>query len=689
MLTPEQTSALRQREGLPPTPPPASNPAQESAVSQRLARFNSAVAPTPEPTSPAVQVGSKIVGGAKKVADILTKSEQGFGESIAGAIIPHTQAGQQFDEAQKQSLDANNDYITLISQRLKDKRSRGEDTTDDMERLRKAGAFKGPDSSEFNPAIDKTTKQVLGEALGVATDIASFGTYGNAAKGAQGGKLLVKGAASKLAGSVLPSTVAEKVIPTAISKVGAFTQGAIKGATESGLLGTAFGAAQAMQDNKENGEVAKQALISGGTSALIGGILNGLSNIKNRDPKVVRDEAIASYKKGLGATKEKYKEMTDKVIPDLLDDKVWGSHKALLKKAEKGIQLSSAEYEKLGELQGMIDIAGLNTQIDDQIMSLSRGGRAFAEKAEKITNTIDRHVASSGQVLSSLPKEEIDKLGGMSELLSRTKTNIVMQLREQGITDLGDLVDNMDLSKFDDLDEYARELKRISTPYITPQPISVNTSKVSKLKQLKEDIGSLGLAGKPKEAYQQDLRELAQEYGTLIYDSRKSIKTVDDSQTLSQVRKVDLAIRDLLNSKNPEYSKINKVYTLNSRLFDILDETARRKEGHRVVSWLNGLMGTGGAATGAAIGTATGIPILGPLLGGTIAISLTSILNSTWYNTLRAVQKAQLAEKLTKVGTLEGAKYWTKLLSTQGVKAANELLATPEEKLDQPKANQQ
>jgi negative regulator of sigma E activity len=40
-----------------------------------------------------------------------------------------------------------------------------------------------------------------------------------------------------------------------------------------------------------------------------------------------------------------------------------------------------------------------------------------------------------------------------------------------------------------------------------------------------------------------------------VYETRKSIKTVDDNNTLSQVRKIDGAIRELLNTNNPDISR--------------------------------------------------------------------------------------------------------------------------------------
>jgi hypothetical protein len=255
------------------------------------------------------------------------------------------------------------------------------------------------------------------------------------------------------------------------------------------------------------------------------------------------------------------------------------------------------------------------------------------------------------------------------------------------MTELGDMIDNMDMGKMDDVDEYLRTIKQIAKEYLKPKPISVNSSKIGQLKKIRADIEALRIYNQPNNAYQEDLRQLAQDYGDVVYETRKSIKTVDDNNTLSQVRKLDTAIRDLLNTNNPEYAKINKIYTLNSRLFDILDETAKRREARPLVSWFNAIVGSGGATVGGTTGGFIGGPVgstIGSLTGGSLAVGLTSMLNSTWYNTMRAVQKTKLAEKLLEVGSLEAAKYWVRILNAKGTDAVNQFLSTPKEQLDQP-----
>jgi len=177
-------------------------------------------------------------------------------------------------------------------------------------------------------------------------------------------------------------------------------------------------------------------------------------------------------------------------------------------------------------------------------------------------------------------------------------------------------------------------------------------TKYKVLQSLKDDI--LALKAKTwiasqdvitQTAHQQKMRQLAQVYGRELYDTRKAIKTVQDNKTLSQIRKVDLAIRDVLNQRNPEYAKINKVFHYNSELKDLLEELIE-KQGHK--GWeavLENVSTVGGGILGGIWGQS--IPNIGwGIAAGYVTSWMIHITHSAWWNTLRAVQKSQLAEKL-------------------------------------------
>jgi hypothetical protein len=508
----------------------------------------------------------------KRIGKGLIRSEIGFGQSIAGALpsfVPGS--GAAIAKQSEQEAAQKNQIITNLIEAKRKLQAEGKDTSRiDAELARQGGGQLEADVAKIVPSTQKSAKQVLGEGLGVAADIASFGTYGTAAKGAKAGQILTRAQqATNIA-----------ALPKAASAGQAFLRGAKAGAKTSAAIGAGYGFTGALQEDEDLGGIIKDTLTGAATGAVIGGAIGGLSeraafNRTGRAEELKR-KAVEQYKRGLEVTKEKYKQKADQIIPDLLDQKVWGTRKKLLEKAQKGLKLTGEEYEKLGELKGMIGTEGLLGKIDDEI-----GKYTFTKPG----------LSATGEKLATLTGE-----GG-----------------------------------------------RVS---------SVNTARVKALQSLRDDILAISVfdeAGKNPQAFQEQLRQLAQGYGEELYQGRKSLKTVFDNKTLSQVKKVDGAIRGLLNTKNPDYEKINKVYHLNSELFDILAETAQRKGGQKwwslIRSVSSGTGATAGSVVGGAIGSAPGA-IGGAVVGGAIGNTLTTILNSAWWNTLRAVQKNNLANKL-------------------------------------------
>ncbi len=259
---------------------------------------------------PEKSIGSKIWGGVKAVGNFLTSSEQKFGKSIADslpAFVPGSAANtnKMNEELMTQSQQITDNLIKTI----KEKRARGEDVSHLMNALQQHAKDSGQppiDINEVNASVNKTAKQVFGEGLGVAADIASFGSYGNAAKGAQTGKLLIAGPASgKVATWLGKAGIGSTVAPAAgaiPSVVGGSTkamaalkgawQGAKQGFTSGAIFGTAQGATRAMQANKDNTDIFSDAVaggIGGGVAGgVVGGIVGGTSGYINRRREINR-----------------------------------------------------------------------------------------------------------------------------------------------------------------------------------------------------------------------------------------------------------------------------------------------------------------------------------------------------------------------------------------------------------------
>jgi hypothetical protein len=506
-----------------------------------------------------------------KATDFVVGSERKFGQTLGTAASVFSKEINKNRNAVIDQAKTQSDTFIKLAQQTADVNKKKKY----LEAAKKAADTTGVDIFN-NPEYQKTAKQIFGEGAGVALDVLSAGTYGNAAKGAKTGQLLTKA-----------QQASNFVKPVYKSAGQAFVKGAIKEAPRGAAFGAGFGISQSMQENEDTEEIIKSGVSGGITGGIISGLISGFSaRNKHLQPAKAEDlkqKAIAQYQRGLNSGKEKYKAMGDKIIPDLLKEERWGTFRGLMKKADEGIELAAKDYETLGQLQGEIGTSGLLDKIDDKMKAM---------------------------------------------------------LRPDGTV------------------------------------ISIKQSSFSELQKLKDDILAYNskswIAGEAVEtvtAEQQKLRELAENYGKELYDTRKAMKTINDSKTLSQVKMVDGAIRELLNTKNPKYEAINKIYHLNTALKDILIDTAQRKDSHKIINIVRAMTGTGGAGIGAAV--FGGLP--GAIITGMSFTAMAEILNSTWWNTMRAVQKNNLAEKLLQKSS-EDLAPTILFLARQGSKYANELL---------------
>lgn len=502
--------------------------------------------------------------------DILVGSEKKLGQTFGDALAVQS---KDISGAQK-SQTALDDLNAKLAKTIIEQKKQGKDTAK-LENIYKQNTGERFDLAKIAPSINKSTKQILGEAGGVALDVLSAGTYGAGARGAKAGQLLTK------------TQIAKNVVKPIYKTAGeAFIRGAIKEAPKGAVLGAGFGATSAMQEDKNISEITKAGVTGGITGGIISGVISGLDAKKKflmpKKAEELKQKAIVQYQKGLNSGKEKYKEKGEKIIPELLDKKVWGTFRGLMKKADEGIEMAEKDYEKLGELQGIIGTSDIVNKIDDKMSKMLR---------------------PDGTVIS----------------IKQTSFNELQKLKDDILA------------------------------YTTKSWIAG------------ESVETLS-------AEQQKLRELAQNYGKELYDTRKAMKTINDSKTLSQVKEVDGAIRTLLNSKNPKYAEINKIYSLNTSLKDILIDTAQRTNSHKMINIVRAVGGSGGGMLGAVMG---GLP--GAIAGGITMTAIAEILNSTWYNTLKAVQKNDLANKLLKKSA-EELSPTLMLLARQGSKYAEQLL---------------
>ena len=191
----------------------------------------------------------------KSIVGALTKSERGFGQSIAGAIggaFPSVAGKDQIE----QSNALRSEMVNRTVAKIKEKQAKGEDTTRLVNALKEVDKeinFYDILNSSTGGSLDKSAKQVFGEAAGVATDIIGAGA--------------------------LPGGIGQVTKATSLGQ--GIVQGAKASAISGGIFGGAQGASRAAQDNKTAGEIVGAgvggAAIGGVTGGVVGGVLGGVS----------------------------------------------------------------------------------------------------------------------------------------------------------------------------------------------------------------------------------------------------------------------------------------------------------------------------------------------------------------------------------------------------------------------------
>ena len=229
--------------------------------------------------------------GAASIGDAITSSEQKFGKSIADALPAFVPGSAAWTNEQNRQIAEQQHTIMegLISKR-RDLVAKGQDTSHidaAMKQMQQDMSHPAIDINETNASVNKSAKQVFGEGLGVAADIASAGSYGKAASGSS---FLSKGGMLTKAAPVAEN-VAAKASQTALGSV---LKGAYKGAKTGVKLGVTYGGlqgtARAMQNNESTGDIVKAgvggAVVGGVTGGALGAVGGGVGGYFDRSSAI-------------------------------------------------------------------------------------------------------------------------------------------------------------------------------------------------------------------------------------------------------------------------------------------------------------------------------------------------------------------------------------------------------------------
>lgn len=138
------------------------------------------------------------------------------------------------------------------------------------------------------------------------------------------------------------------------------------------------------------------------------------------------------------------------------------------------------------------------------------------------------------------------------------------------------------------------------------------------------------------------IREYRQQLDRVINAAGKGFGyNAKDKAALQAQKEFANAIRSEIAKQNPSIDKVNKDFTFWSRLLDVLEAKAERQTGQ------TGFTKTLGTVTGGAVGGATGG--VGGAITSAIAVrTLIDFMKSTAWNSFSAIQKARLAELISK-----------------------------------------
>lgn len=344
----------------------------------------------------------KAGGVAKRVGSAITRNERAFGESLAGAAIADggtasdvlrggidlitggkaTETKNAITEARRADAERVR-KIYELAQNVKERRARGEDVTRSAAVL-KSLIDEGPiDDSHLNPALKKTNRQIIGEALGVATDIIGAGTIGG-----KGAGLVTK--------------------PTSFAS-GAY-QGLKAGATTGGAFGALQGASSGLQGNKDAEGVVKDtlaggvggAVIGGGIGATVGGISGALRGrqIRKLELQNLVDSGELSNKKLASIDPTTMK--TDPKAAEALKQGFDESDVAVFK------SMSESDKRKALRMLDIADRASKNKRVIDRPMDVV--GETILEPAQHLSNKLKEASSQLDEVAQSLKGAPVERL---------------------------------------------------------------------------------------------------------------------------------------------------------------------------------------------------------------------------------------------------------------------------------------
>ncbi len=241
--------------------------------------------------------GSKIGGFLKNVGNALTSSEQTFGKGLATSTRVASGATNQTGNEAGQALQDTTKLTQELHQMVLDHVPANDPKRVQLVNFLRQTQGQAPvTQAEIDPGTTLTNKQVAGAALGTALDVATVGSFGEAAKGAETGKLLTSSEkVANAAGKVgIESTIktaptieelAAKSVAQKTTSIGTKAANIAKESAKGAALGYGYDVAGNAQANKDNVFKPGLGTIVGGSIPLAAEAAKGLGFIAKQVAK--------------------------------------------------------------------------------------------------------------------------------------------------------------------------------------------------------------------------------------------------------------------------------------------------------------------------------------------------------------------------------------------------------------------
>lgn len=268
------------------------------------------------------------------------KSEKAFGQSIAGAVggaMPSLAGGKAVEQSNALNRQVQDNLLNAI----KAKREKGEDTSrlvNALKTMDKEINFYDILNTSTGGSLNKTARQIYGEAAGVATDIIGAGA--------------------------LPGGVGQMAKATTIGS--GIIQGAKAGAIGGSIFGAASGASRAAQDDLSGGEIVGKGLRGGVTGAVAGGVIGG---------------AIGGIAGGVASREVRKMNKTEKFALDLV------SPKTTTKTAEEAMRQGRVTEPGLFK-PARITASKRDVQIADAVKGVVSPNKTVLQNINAINDTV-------------------------------------------------------------------------------------------------------------------------------------------------------------------------------------------------------------------------------------------------------------------------------------------------------------